>query len=212
MDIEVSDLNFSSSGQFEFSSVPSQRGVHLVVSTPRDTLSAVPLVEFSALEAKFISSSPYKWGMPIECMFCFPSEDQMQTVAARVHWSRHVKDSWQVGVFLESCLDPVFGNAMGEDMRSTLRYEVRKPASIKLVGDETEYPVSLLDYSVNGCSLMVNNPQLQLRKREFELFVPNRNVSVAVGRILWQLPMEDDQSMIGARLSGRDLSWFFGIE
>lgn len=211
MDIEVSDLNFSSSGSFEFSSIPSQRGVHLVVSTVRDGLCAVPLVEFSALEAKFVSPTPYKWGTPVDCMFCFPEEDQMQKISGRVHWSREVKDSWQIGVFLETCLDPVFGNAMGEDMRSTLRYEVRKPASIKLAGDETEYPVSLLDYSINGCSLMAEQTDVQLRKREFELFVPSRDVSVAVGRILWQLPMENDECMMGARLSGRDLSWFFGI-
>ncbi len=187
------------------------RGVKLLSNIRETGWRPTPLLEIAPLECKFESKQRIKWGTPIQCLFTAVDNDHMQTVFGRVHWSRKVKDTWQNGVFFDAPLDPEFASASGEDMRTNLRYEVQWPAIVKFTSSSVRHNAMIQDYSIDGVSFTGHFP-LPIPS-QFQLYgwQPNATEPIAGGVIRWQEPFTHGDTMIGARASGRELSWFFAF-
>lgn len=189
----------------------SLRGVNVVIGAPGIAWHVCPLMELAPLECKFHSSSQLKWGTPVTCAFCHAESNVVQTISGRVHWSRKVKDAWHTGVFLDECLEDRFYDAMGEDIRSFLRYEVQWPAVIEFEGSNVRHDVVVQDYCVDGLSLCGSMPHPVGGKFRILGRDESRPDPIATGTVLWQRPHGADQTMIGTQAAGRELSWFFAI-
>lgn len=189
----------------------SLRGVSVVVGAPGIAWHVCPLMELAPLECKFHSNTQLKWGTPVSCAFCHADSSHVQTVTGRVHWSRKVKDAWHTGVFLDNRLEGRFADAMGEDIRSFLRYEVQWPVVIEFAGSNVRHDVIVQDYCVDGLSLCGRIPHPFGGK--FRIFGrdPSQPDPIAAGTVLWQRPHGTGQTMIGTKAAGRELSWFFAI-
>lgn len=189
------------------------RGIHLVVESPLRGWNLNELVEIAPIECKFIADKPFKWGTPVVCAFCCTRQLHVQKTNGRVHWCRKVKDAWHVGVFLDNPLDEEFTEAMGNDIRSSLRYEISWPATIIFEGSATEYNVTVQDYCIDGLSFTGNLPHPI--GSHFGLFRRQRDKTdapIANGKVLWQKEGDENQTMLGGRAAGRQLSWFFAID
>lgn len=195
----------------ELKASPTLRGVNVVVGSPGLGWNVSPLMELAPLECKFHSNIQLKWGTPVTCVFCHAESSSVQTIEGRVHWSRKVKDSWHTGVFLDDCLEDCFSDAMGEDIRSFLRYEIQWPAVVEFEGSNIRHNVVVQDYCVDGLSLCGNLPHPVGAKFRIHGQKPSGETPIASGKVLWQRPHGSEQTMIGTQAAGRELSWFFAI-
>lgn len=187
--------------------VPNERGVTLTIGVLNESMD-VSLIEIAPTECKFVSDRVLKWGTPVSCELHCEDENFRQHLSGRVHWARFVKDSWQIGIVFGSPLAPVFCYAMGNDSRSSLRYEVQQGGTINLEG-AGPIPIVIQDYSMNGCSFIAPLEAESLEGRVFDLAINEE--SIVSGRIIWQSQLANRQVLAGAQLSGMDLSWFVGI-
>lgn len=187
------------------------RGVNVAVCSPHSNWELCTLMELAPLECKFVSNKQLKWGTPVLCAFCDTNSNQIQQISGRVHWCRKVKSTWHIGVFLDTRLQEVFFDAMGDDVRSLLRYETQWPAEIQFAGSSQRHKVVVHDYCVDGVSFTGDLPHPVAPR--FSLFRQDDGDSdaIAVGTVLWQRPSRENQTMIGARASGQELSWYFAI-
>lgn len=187
------------------------RGVNVVVGSPHAAWQLCNLMELAPLECKFASDKQLKWGTPVLCAFCDTHSNQLQQVTGRVHWCRKVKSTWHIGVFLDTRLQDMFFDAMGDDVRSLLRYETQWPAEIQFAGSSQRHGVVVQDYCVDGVSFTGDLPHPVAPR--FSLFRQDDGGSdaIATGTVLWQRAAGENQTMIGARASGQELSWYFAI-
>ena len=186
-------------------------GINVMIDSPLIGWQVRPLMELAPLECKFRSRKQLKWGTPVTCAFCHPDGDETRTVNGRVHWSRLVKDSWHTGVFLDEPVEERFIEALGCARRSSLRYEIQWPANIEFEDGNEKLDVVVQDYDIRGLSVSGVLPH-PIGGR-FNIYARQQTVPepIASGTVLWQQPWGDNETIIGARASGRELSWFFAI-
>lgn len=188
------------------------RGVYLFVLRKGTDWEVAPMVEFTAQECKFISPCPVGINSQVSFLFALPRANLIHTVDGVIHWCRKVRESWHVGAMLNGPLEPVFSEAMGEDNRSQLRYEVNRAVRLRASDTGYEYPATLLDYSMSGASFRVNGQTSRLKGRLVDLIPVQESEPIACGKVVWSVPCDRHSHFIGASITDDDQPWFFSAD
>ena len=189
------------------------RGVYLIVRQPGIGWYVTPTIEFAPFECKFIAEAPMLPQTSVCLQFALPRRNLVQQFDGVVHWCRNVKDSWHVGALLSEPFEHAFAEAMGEDSRVQLRYEINRPVTLRVVGSDDEYPAMLLDYSMSGASFCICGQNSHLKNRQVDLIFDDGSTGqpFTTAQIAWSVPGGSDYHFVGAHMSNADRSWFFSL-